>query len=415
MLPSSERIEHAIYSFVDQVHDMNGRSTSWGQLSSQTGNPDAIVLLSLLKELHSETRIVLKKWLTISDCRTYPVPNLNDAGFFFGGDFIIQLIGKGRRRYEELAPKVKVQERIDKALELEILRYNDVVSKIAQDVQDRLSTASNRLSGDRLKEEVLKIRLDELEKFIRERINQRRNSSAHTSELLLPEEVEALKSEIWKMVDDRANSLRALTSNPMTDIVRLPGNLRGGEDELLRLKRIAQSLIRELQVEQEIVPRVGASGKPLVFISCGQYADHERNLGKELARTVEELTSCEGYFAENQNALLGLSQHIFGALDRAVGFIAVMHYRGQVATPSGRHVRGSVWVEQEIAIAAFLAQAQGRRLPTLVYIQKGIEREGVRQQLRLKPIEFETEAEILTDLREQITKGTFEPIVVGRL
>ena len=104
-----------------------------------------------------------------------------------------------------------------------------------------------------------------------------------------------------------------------------------------------------------------------------------------LAAAVEELTSCEGYFAENQNSLLGLSQHIFGALNRAAGLIAVMHHRGRVVTPSGEHIRGSVWVEQEIGIAAFLAQVQNRRLPVLVYIQKGIEREGVRQQLRLKP------------------------------
>ena len=94
----------------------------------------------------------------------------------------------------------------------------------------------------------------------------------------------------------------------------------------------------------------------------------------------------------------------------AVGFIAVMHDRGRVETPSGGHVRGSVWVEQEIAIAAFLAQAQGRSLPVLVYIQKGIAREGVRQQLRLKPVEFEGQDEILTDLRDQIIKRTFEPL-----
>jgi hypothetical protein len=116
-----------------------------------------------------------------------------------------------------------------------------------------------------------------------------------------------------------------------------------------------------------------------------------------------------GRWADNQNSLLGLSQHIFGALNRAAGLIAVMHHRGRVETPSGGQIRGSVWVEQEIGIAAFLAQAQQRRLPVLVYIQKGIEREGVRQQLRLKPVEFEAEEEVLADLREQIGKGTFGP------
>ncbi len=412
MLLLSDQIEHAIYSFVDQVADVEGRSTSWGMLESQAGNPNATVLLNVLKELHSERRIVLKKWLSTSDCRTYPDPDLNDNLFFFRGDFRILLTARGRRRFEELTPKTRVQERIDKALELETHRYNDAASQIARAVQDRLSSVPNQFSGDRLKEEVLKIRLDELEKLIRERIKQRHNSGGYASELLLPEELDALKAEIWKMLEDRAGSLRALTPSAISNgVITLPGNSRGGEDELLRLKKISQSLVGELQLEQEMAPLVGPSGKPLVFISCGQYTDQERDLGKDLAAIVGELTPCEGYFAENQNSLLGLSQHIFGALDRAVGFIAVVHHRGTVATPSGRHVRGSVWVEQEIAIAAFLAQAQGRRLATLVYIQKGIAREGVRQQLRLKPVEFETESEILADLREQITKRNFEPVV----
>jgi hypothetical protein len=410
MLPSSDRIEHAIYAFVDQAGGSDGRWMSWGTLSSQTGNANSIVLLNLLKGLHLENRIVLEKLLSNRGWRTYPDPELNDDEFFSRGDFRILLTAKGRRRYEELTPKVRIQERIDKALELETHRYNDAESLIASTIKGRLSSVSNQFSGSLLKEEVLKIRLDELEALIRERIKQRRNSAAYASELLSAEQIDALKTEIWKMVEDCADRLRSLTPSPGTNsIITLPDNSRGGKDELLRLKTIAQSLLRELQLEQEMAPMIGSSGKRLVFISCGQYTDQERNLGKDLAAIVEELTPCEGYFADNQNSLLGLSQHIFGALNRAAGFIAVMHQRGRVETPSGGHIRGSVWVEQEIAIAAFLAQAQDKLLPTLVYIQKGIEREGVRQQLRLKPVEFETESQILADLREQITRRTFEP------
>jgi hypothetical protein len=52
-----------------------------------------------------------------------------------------------------------------------------------------------------------------------------------------------------------------------------------------------------------------------------------------------------------------------------------------VQTLEGKHTRTSVWVEQEMAIAAFLQQAQARRLEVAVYIQKGVKREGVRDQL----------------------------------
>jgi hypothetical protein len=149
--------------------------------------------------------------------------------------------------------------------------------------------------------------------------------------------------------------------------------------------------------------------RPLVFISCGQFTDQEKHLGESVRRLVEELTGCEGYFAENQNSLDGLSQNIFGALKRAAGFIAIMHHRGQVGTPSGSLIRGSVWVEEEIAIAAFVQFTQGRELPVLLYLQKGIEREGVRQQLRLKPVEFEKDEEVVNNVRDQITNGTFSP------
>jgi hypothetical protein len=152
------------------------------------------------------------------------------------------------------------------------------------------------------------------------------------------------------------------------------------------------------------------SKQGLVFISCGQFTPEEINLGQDLAAAVAELTEFEGYFAQNQSTLEGLSQHILGALNRCCGFVAVMHQRGTVQTVHGEHVRGSVWVEQEIAIAAFLQQAQKRNLAVAVYLKKGIKREGIRDQLLLGGVEFESEAEVLKDLKTKIANGTFKPV-----
>jgi len=145
--------------------------------------------------------------------------------------------------------------------------------------------------------------------------------------------------------------------------------------------------------------------RPIVFISCGQYSQEEIDLGKSLAKAVNELTSSEGYFAQNQSSLEGLTRHIFGALNRCVAFVAVLHHRGLVRTPDGELVRASVWIEQEIAIAAFLAQAQGRDLPVVVYIQNGIAREGVRQQLLLGPVNFGRPEEVLEDFKRRLREG----------
>ena len=148
----------------------------------------------------------------------------------------------------------------------------------------------------------------------------------------------------------------------------------------------------------------------LVFISCGQFTATERGLGKELATLVDDLTDFEGYFAENQSSLEGLSRNILESLNKCCGFVAVMHHRSQVQTLDGFHTRGSVWVEQEIAIAAFIKQAIGRDLPVVAYIQKGIKREGIRDQLLLGAVEFETEQEVLTEFRRRLSQGQFTPM-----
>jgi len=154
------------------------------------------------------------------------------------------------------------------------------------------------------------------------------------------------------------------------------------------------------------------SARPLVFISCGQYTEKERQLGRDLATKVNQLTSYEGYFAENQNSLIGLSNHIFHALDKCAAFVAVMHHRGEVETLGGnKHSRGSVWIEQEIGIAAFLTATRKRDIPVVFYVQKGIKREGVREQLKLNPIEFSEESQVLVDFEARLRRGEFQGVV----
>lgn len=143
--------------------------------------------------------------------------------------------------------------------------------------------------------------------------------------------------------------------------------------------------------------------KPLVFISCGQYASEEIALGKEIERFIRDETPFEPYFAEQQNTLEGLVSNVLTALNEAAGFVGIMHYRGTLATPTGSNViRGSVWIEQEVAIAAFIQHTLKREIEVALYIQEGIEREGIRQQLRLNPVIFTNGDEVLSDLRSRI-------------
>jgi hypothetical protein len=155
--------------------------------------------------------------------------------------------------------------------------------------------------------------------------------------------------------------------------------------------------------------------KPLIFISCGQYTREEADLGTAIARFIDKETPYAPYFAEEENTLDGLVTNILGALDRAVGLIAVMHKRGTVTSPGGTLERGSVWVEQEIAIAAFAQHVLRRNIEVALYLQTGIALEGIRQQLRLKAVQFNTAEEILADLPERLRSWRLEGRGYGKL
>ena len=143
--------------------------------------------------------------------------------------------------------------------------------------------------------------------------------------------------------------------------------------------------------------------KPLVFISCGQYTKDEIELGNEIEQIIRKETAFEPYFAEQQNTLEGLVANILSALGHTAAFIGIMHHRGSITTPSGGSlIRGSVWVEQELAIASYIQHIQKRQIEVLLYLQRGIRREGIRSQLLLKPIEFDLPADVISDLRTHL-------------
>ena len=139
----------------------------------------------------------------------------------------------------------------------------------------------------------------------------------------------------------------------------------------------------------------------LIFVSCGQVTDAEKALGKQVCALVREVTPHEPYFAENQNSLEALTKNILGSLDDAVGLIAIMHPRGIVTFPDNhQEVRGSVWIEQEIAIAAYLTQILKRPLRIAPYIHRSVRREGMRDQLLLNAVPFTEDSEVLSHLRD---------------
>src|ERR1700675_1915434 len=123
-----------------------------------------------------------------------------------------------------------------------------------------------------------------------------------------------------------------------------------------------------------------------VFISCGQYAPEERELGKQVCEMVAKYSPFDGYFAENQTTLKALSENVLRRLYESVGLIVIMHHRGKI---EGRDItRASVWIEQEFAMGTLMEQILRRPLHVALFVQRGIAIEGIRQQIQLNPVEF---------------------------
>ena len=138
-----------------------------------------------------------------------------------------------------------------------------------------------------------------------------------------------------------------------------------------------------------------------IFISCGQYTDAEKRLGKQIAEMVRTLTDLEPFFAEEVQDLNGLDTNILGALRDCVAFITVLHPRGEIKRPGGSVlVRASVWIEQEIAVATYIKRVEKRSLPIIAFRHKSVGREGIRDVLNLNPIEFTDESEVLAELQK---------------
>ncbi len=143
--------------------------------------------------------------------------------------------------------------------------------------------------------------------------------------------------------------------------------------------------------------------QPFIFVSCGQYTPEEKSLGKAIVEMVRSVTSLDAFYAEEVHDLNGLDSNILGALRECAAFIAVMHPRGTITRPDGSsHVRASVWIEQEIAIATYVQRSENRLVPVIAFIHESVDREGIRELVHLNPTPFTRDREVLDVLAERL-------------
>jgi len=173
---------------------------------------------------------------------------------------------------------------------------------------------------------------------------------------------------------------------------------------LVEIRHAGRKYFEQLEAaaaQEEVL--AASEPKQTVFVSCGQRTDEEREFGRQICEVINEHPSFRAYFALSQSSLSGLNENILDALGGCGGFVAVMHPRGTVSFSDGKDfVRASVWVEQEIAVAAYIQRKRKEPLHVAAYAHKSVEREGLRELLQLNPLPFTDSSEVLAHLRQAL-------------
>lgn len=130
--------------------------------------------------------------------------------------------------------------------------------------------------------------------------------------------------------------------------------------------------------------------KARVFISCGQRNGREKDIGLA-CKNYFKSKGFTAYFAEEVHSLEALTENIFRHLKNSEYFVFVDFKRDKL--PNGKF-RGSVFVNQEIAIAAFL------EIETVGFHETGVVREGVIEHLIANPIYFSGKEDFMKKLKE---------------
>lgn len=149
--------------------------------------------------------------------------------------------------------------------------------------------------------------------------------------------------------------------------------------------------------------------KARVFISCGQKYPKEITIGK----SVEEYFAGRNfstYFAAREHSSEALTGSIFRALRNSEYFVFIDFKRDEIGEKNKKSeplYRGSLFVNQEIAIATFLG------LIGVGFFEKSVKREGILNYHIYNAEYFEDGTEIIKKL-DELTKG-WDPNSVNEL
>lgn len=131
--------------------------------------------------------------------------------------------------------------------------------------------------------------------------------------------------------------------------------------------------------------------KARVFISCGLRTGKEKRIGNAVEKFFKQ-KGFETYLAEKVHSPEGLTENIFRFMRSSEYFVFIDFKRNLINSDT---YRGSLFVNQELAIATFL------QIPGLGFTEKGVKREGILDYQIWNAFDFEDGKEILSRIESE--------------
>jgi len=149
----------------------------------------------------------------------------------------------------------------------------------------------------------------------------------------------------------------------------------------------------------------------LIFVSCGQRTEEEKQLGKRLQSVIDDMPGFHAYFAESVHDLEGLNKNIFDALQGCAGAVIILHDRGIVYVDDKKWGnRSSVWVNQELSILAYRRHIEARDIPILVFADPKVKLEGAMTALIVNPLPLGDAHAVISEVKRWLSEKNFASV-----
>lgn len=140
-----------------------------------------------------------------------------------------------------------------------------------------------------------------------------------------------------------------------------------------------------------------------VFISCGQKSEEEKDIANNIASWFRD-QGFDPYIAIEVQSILDLNGGVIGELKTSDYYLFINFRREKILSDDGNFYRGSVYTNQELAIAYTMG------FDKIIFLnQVDARREGMFASIVSNTPEFASFDELLSNVKKAVNKAQWDP------